>query len=371
MDRAPHNQHQSRFFRAIGGLLTAMVCAGLLIGIFVLETTAIPMPATERWAALTAFGLLALAYAMQGSASLYDGLGQVVRRDLRALLMLVALLPALYASYSVAVGEFTWNGLLIALIFVALPTVAFVRNRGQRTPTITDAVAILYLWLSVEFHLFPTLYLPQQGGLIGFFHFGAIPLLLLLLAARGWPGLGFTWFLSWRDLGTALLAFAVLLVLLLPLALASGFATPTVQIPSALTLFGRAVQLYFFVAVPAEIFFRGVIQNGIERTLLNARRHTRARIGITAQSQTIAAPNRFIAVWHWISTPRHASLILAALLFGLTYLNTSVMAGHSVVLATIAGLAYGWTYQQTGKVTAAAVVHMLVDWCWSIFFMVQ
>jgi membrane protease YdiL (CAAX protease family) len=35
-------------------------------------------------------------------------------------------------------------------------------------------------------------------------------------------------------------------------------------------------------------------------------------------------------------------------------------------LATIAGVAYGWVYVRTGKVTASAITHALVDAVWVI-----
>ncbi|HEU4925821.1 MAG TPA: CPBP family intramembrane glutamic endopeptidase [Vicinamibacterales bacterium] len=35
-----------------------------------------------------------------------------------------------------------------------------------------------------------------------------------------------------------------------------------------------------------------------------------------------------------------------------------------VLLATLAGVAYGWVYQVTRRITASAVTHALVDWMW-------
>ena len=37
-----------------------------------------------------------------------------------------------------------------------------------------------------------------------------------------------------------------------------------------------------------------------------------------------------------------------------------------MLLASLAGIAYGWTWRTTGKVSAAAVTHTLVDWLWGI-----
>jgi hypothetical protein len=39
-----------------------------------------------------------------------------------------------------------------------------------------------------------------------------------------------------------------------------------------------------------------------------------------------------------------------------------------VVLATIAGLAYGLVYQRTQRITASAITHALVDGMWVAMF---
>jgi hypothetical protein len=78
-------------------------------------------------------------------------------------------------------------------------------------------------------------------------------------------------------------------------------------------------------AVPEEFLFRGLIQNVLQRSL-----------------------------------GRRAGLAVAAVVFGLAHLpNPSYVA-----LATLAGVAYGWVYSRTGKITASAVTHAGVDWLW-------
>jgi membrane protease YdiL (CAAX protease family) len=39
-----------------------------------------------------------------------------------------------------------------------------------------------------------------------------------------------------------------------------------------------------------------------------------------------------------------------------------------VVMATLAGLAYGWVWMRTRKVTASAITHMLVNLIWVTVF---
>jgi membrane protease YdiL (CAAX protease family) len=41
--------------------------------------------------------------------------------------------------------------------------------------------------------------------------------------------------------------------------------------------------------------------------------------------------------------------------------------GYYFMLATVAGVFYGRTFVRTGKVAPAAIVHLAVDWVWSIF----
>ena len=40
----------------------------------------------------------------------------------------------------------------------------------------------------------------------------------------------------------------------------------------------------------------------------------------------------------------------------------------TMVLATLAGVAYGWVYQRTGRITASALTHAAVDWVWKLLF---
>ncbi len=331
------------------GLWAALVTALLLIAVFAFTTAQTTMPPGERWAALTMFGILALAYTLQGSIGIYDGLSRIVQADWRPFVVLLGLLPACYISYSLAVDEFAWRDLLVAVIFTALPAAAFWLGRGRRLPTLLDTVATFYLWMSVSLGLLPALSLPQQSGQVNFFAFASVPLLLLLLAARGWPGLGFSWHLSTRDLAQALL---MALVVLLPTAvvLATGpAAAPALFLPGALELFAGAIQSFFYVALPAEILFRGIVQNGLVRWFgaMALRRGSAAQVLPAAQQ---------------------AALAVAALLFALATLATMPGAWGRVALAALAGLGYGWVYQRTGKVTASAVTHALVIWATTIMF---
>lgn len=331
MAREQDHSHPTDMFGLPEGLLAAIVAALLLVGAFALHVFATPMPPAERWGSLTTFGFLALGLTLPGCAALYDGLGRVVRRDRRALAALLAVAPTLYAAYALAVRELTAVGLLSAILFTLVPALAFGLARERRQPALADAVALTYLSLALGLHLVPQLTLPQQGGLVGFFSLAIAPLLLVLFAARGWPGLGFTWHLSGGELRDALAAGLLATALALGAnALLYGIR-PTGGLPTAGSFIMSIIKSYFFVALPAELLLRGGAQNGLTRALAG-RFGTRAPwLALVAATALSALAG--IAPGGWAPGP---------------------LAGG------IAGLAAGWSYIRTGKLTAAALASGLV-----------
>lgn len=330
MTRERDQRYPTDAFGLPEGLLAAIVGGLLLVGAFALASSVTPMPPAERWAALTAFTLLAAGVTLPGCAALYDGLGRVVRSDPRAGLALLALVPALYTAYAYAVRELNLSDFASACFFAGVPALAFWRSGRERLPTIFDALALSYLAVSLWIGLLPGLTLPQQGGLVGFFQLASVPLLLLHFAMRGWPGLGYTWHLSRRELRDALLAGLAAVAVVLLAALATGGLSPDWRAPTAGGLLIGAVSAYFFTALPVELLLRGGIQSGLARGL--------------ADSMGAVAP--------WVA------LGFAAGGWAALGMLRGGWAGAFNGLAV--GLAGGWVYLRTGKVTAAAVSHMLV-----------
>lgn len=313
------------------GLPAALVGAALLIASFVGFTLSAPLSSVERWAALTTFAVLALAVTLLGSAPLADVLGRTIRRDWRAYATLLAFIPVLYLACAGAVRLLTFGGLLRALVLTVLPALALWRAREARGLTLLDAVGLGYLWLVGAFNLWPDLALPVAGERVGFFTLAAMPLLIVLLAARGWPGLGYTWHLSGADLRSSLLGSLIGLALVAPARLAAGAGA--FGGTGVLPLIGAAIEAYFFVALPITLFDRGVVQQGVTRAL---------------------------AAW-----PRLAPVVgigVGAVLTGVRALSADPGAWALAAMAGAAAVGYGWVYWRTGKVTAAAVSQMLVVW---------
>jgi hypothetical protein len=62
-------------------------------------------------------------------------------------------------------------------------------------------------------------------------------------------------------------------------------------------------------------------------------------------------------------------MLVVSVIFGCSHLNNHpIFDWRYVTIASVAGIAYGTVYNRTGKVTAAAVTHALIDIVWRLFF---
>jgi membrane protease YdiL (CAAX protease family) len=135
------------------------------------------------------------------------------------------------------------------------------------------------------------------------------------------------------DLKPALILLAVLAATLIPLGLALGFLN--VEVPDELTPLAAVLifaGLAITVALPEELFFRGILDAGLRKHL---------------------SPG--------------ASLAVSSFAFGLMHWNNAGSLGERVVyvfLATLAGAVYAGAFRKTGGLFAAVLVHTLVDLLW-------
>ena len=187
--------------------------------------------------------------------------------------------------------------------------------------------AAIILWLPIEFSLLPQLRLPPPDGLRAAPFAALAAGLYLFLVACPLDRIGFTFGLGPRDLRLAAIATAVFAIVGIPIGLATGFLQWNPRL-DAVRLAVAPIAIYLATGVPEEFLFRGLIQNALERAI------------------------------------GRAALPIASIIFGLAHLPDL----RYVLLATLAGLAYGWVYQATRRITASAVTHALVDWIWVLLF---
>ena len=151
---------------------------------------------------------------------------------------------------------------------------------------------------------------------------------------RQLDGTGFDLRLRLKDLGFGLREAAFYIPIALALGLALGFLHAHKVWPGIGAIAGAWIFTFFFVAIPEELFFRGWLQNLLEK-----------RIG------------------------RTGALLLTAGLFGLAHFNkrTTGFNWRYVLLAALAGIFYGRAWRAQRRVGASAVTHATVDAIWSLW----
>ncbi len=205
-------------------------------------------------------------------------------------------------------------------------------ERGTRPPLLIDFAILIVLGLAVDLRWFERAWPPHMAifnkvllldaGIYGF----------VLIRQLG--GTGFDLRLRLRDLGIGLREAAFYT----PIALALGLALGFLHIHAVWPGFGKIaaawIFTFFFIAVPEELFFRGWLQNLLER-----------RLG------------------------SRGALFLTAALFGLAHFNkrTTFFNWQYVVLAALAGVFYGRAWRRYRRVGTSAVTHATVDAIWSLW----
>jgi len=214
--------------------------------------------------------------------------------------------------------------LLIPPLLLALSPAASV---GKSRVPLRELAVVFALWLPIEFRILPSLPLPAPDGVDMRKLVGLVEAMYLFLVARPLPGIGYTYRLSARAAATAVIVFLVYAVVALPIGFATGFIAWRPELDAA-HLVGGPLIIYLVTGVPEEFLFRGLLQNLLTQ---------------------------------WLG-PRFG-LAIASVVFGLAHLPDP----RYVLLAAIAGVAYGWVYFRTRRITASAITHALVDAAWGAF----
>jgi uncharacterized protein len=256
-------------------------------------------------AALTVELVPAIAFGLAG-----ERLTRAIRRwPSGARIAFPALFVLPYISLSISDHIFRWHWVAL---YAGLPMMiawlleqAAAADREQRGNW-RDAIILLALGLAVDLRWFDGAW---PGGL------QALNKLLLVdiglygfLAIRQLNGTGFDFHLRWNDWKTGWRELLFFAPIVLALGLALGFIHPHANLPKAGTAAIRWLGIFFFIAVPEELFFRAWVQNLLER-----------RVG------------------------RRTALVIASALFGLSHFNkrSAHFNWRYVLLAAIAGIFYG------------------------------
>ena len=246
---------------------------------------------------------------------------------------LLFLIP--YLCYAVPEHQFNvgiFAGVFLILLITSLLLHA-ANSRRPNQPTWHDALVLALFGFSVEFRLFDRAW--PIAGLTG------LAKLLFLDAAlygylviRPLDGIGFDWRARLSDVITGLREFTFYT----PVALLLGFLLAFLHFRATWSSPGAFaagwIFTLFFIAMPEELFFRGLMLNMLERKI-GARR----------------------------------ALLATSAIFGLAHFNkrAPLFNWRYVILAAIAGFFYGRAWLAHRRLMASSITHATVDTVWSIW----
>jgi uncharacterized protein len=316
-----------------------------------------PLPLLGLWAALT------LAGALYSSWLGYGGRGFAATLTAFTFLFLVTLLfaargarEAFLSHFGTASGYLLGAAVFLIYLLYALGTSTFAFTRAttvaglilvplalasfaERRPTGTwqDFFTLVGIWVAVKFG--PSHWLwPYPGGKLAYV-FTVLLCVNVALASfmllRRIDGIGYS--IGWgRHWGFFVLAsFIVFGCIAIPLSTAMHFIAFAPKWSEWHSLLFTSLAILFFTAWPEEFLFRGLLQNLLSK-----------------------ASKSDLAAW-WT----------ASILFGFSHItNGGFPNWRYVILASIAGFFYGWTWRKTGSIFASALVHAAVDVTWHFLF---
>jgi membrane protease YdiL (CAAX protease family) len=250
----------------------------------------------------------------------------------------VWLLPPLLTGYfflaSLWVGPVHWTLIAIVLAYTTVPVACAYWGAS-------DFLIVALLWLPLEFPAPAAQLIAKHAQ--GFLHsvaYGVAILLgvMLFVCFRGAPGMKYNLPRGWRDLRVPLLAFSLTAPVLAAVGIVIGFIPmPHIPTAGAERMVSAAGIIFAATALPEEILFRSMIQNFLMQRLGGGTR----------------------------------TLLAASLIFGAAHLDNGPQPlpnWRYMILATIAGAAYGKVFQKSSTVLSSSFLHAMVDWTKHFFF---
>lgn len=240
----------------------------------------------------------------------------------------------LHFFYAFGTHSFSWYGLGKFLAFLLIPTIALLFSlKSHKWQILWDLIFIMSIWLPFDLRLLDGLWTwpDQQGNYIFATLFALNFTLIAVIYIRNLDGINYNLRTLWVSLHQSLMPFALFLIPALPFGFATDFITFNPQIKLATLAIPFSV--FFFIALPEELLFRGLIQNRLTQAV-----------------------------------GKRTALIVTSIVFGATHLNNPPLNDwRYFTLATIAGFFYGATYHRYKSIVPAALVHTLVDSVWVTF----
>jgi hypothetical protein len=280
-------------------------------------------------------GWLLAGEVLLASGGLIEKIVARVNRPVGAALIVVPILT--YIVYAVGTGSFSWKRIGLATAFCLVPTIVAASAGEAPFGCWQDYVALFAIffpyWKGILRNLwvYPdrrvgyvfSCMLAIQVGMIVFF----------LVRRVDRVGYSYAWARGWTTV--AVLSFLFAAVVIIPLSMRIHFVAFDLRHAKPMELVPDIVGIFLFTAWGEEFFFRGLLQNALQRTLRN----------------------------------EYLGWALASVIFGLSHiLHGNYPNWKYVFLATFAGMIYGFAWRRTGSMTVSSTIHMAVDVMWHQLF---
>jgi uncharacterized protein len=264
------------------------------------------------------------------------GLGEWLARKLRSpqsRAAFPALLGVPYLVFAIPAGNLRWSTTVVVFLLPVVLSAVVESSASKRKMVWQDLVVLgtlftVYLlrlltaaWPHAELAVLPKLYVADLA-------------LYLYIVSRKLDGVGYPLVPNRHAFLIGLREWVYFLPLGIGLGAALRFIHFHAAVPFTASLLGGVLTTFLLVAVPEEMFFRGILQNLLE-----------TRLG------------------------QNTALVFAALLFGLAHFNKGASFNwRYVILATIAGIFYGRAWRGRRQVLASSITHTAVDVVWWLWF---
>ena len=314
-------------------LLVALVEALILLQV--------RLPLWPLAAVLFSFAVLLLAFVGFTSTAVVRQLRHWAVKSALVAFGMPFLLLIPYLIFAAGTRTFSLIALGRLAAYIAVPVALLLPDRihGAQRLSWRDLAAMVALGLPISAHWMNGIWTWPAGLDLMRSFFCVCVAAYAFIVVRNLEGVGFR--LGWRkwDLSDGLSNFAFLALLVIPLGIGLNFLHPHSSSQASVLQF--AVQLsvvYFTIAIPEELLFRGILQNLLTKTL----------------------------------TCRHHSLYAllgTSVVFGLAHLHHPPVPNWKYgLLAAIAGFFYGNAYRTRQRLSASALPHALADTVWHLWF---
>jgi membrane protease YdiL (CAAX protease family) len=315
------------------GLWAALVVIFVLVALFTMHAAA---HGRAFMATILTFSFFLAVMLLFAARNLPDRIAALAGPSSGWLLGVIIFFIFLVYALGTGVASFARLGAVAAFIFFPL---ALLSSAQSAVPGAwQDLFILVAIWVTVKFgpsHWF----WPYPGGRLAYIFTVMLAVNIAIagfLLLRGSKDIGYN--IAWGGNWTLYILGALVLIagIVIPIGLKIHFLVYAPHFNEWKSFLPLSIAILFFTAWPEEFLFRGLLQNFLSR-----------------------ASNSDTAGW-----------IAASILFGFSHItNLHFPNWRYVLLASIAGLVYGWTWRKTNSIFASALVHAGVDILWHILFL--